>query len=288
MNTEKLLILMEKKRRALVFFKDAFKENMDLIDDIDRDDIDFIYKLEKAELDDGIKKFPKYTMGFNYMMLNQSYDYMKNAIHNKKDFKPNNKEIANLLNEYNELTTSISNYSFITLDYITGKKKTNDNKEVVLIISMLKPVLIDILKETDNKITTLRETKEPTNQIESIIGSETEMLNTFKNDLNKANYEYQHTAEKNSRHKKRDKKELVAKKKAWRTARNNACQVILSMYVTLIKLIELISNEEGYDSKLYHCVIGQIVGGEYYQYFLSDEAKEFYTEPNMTKKLKKN
>lgn len=231
--------------------------------------------------------------------IKKAYDYMKNILENRAITYQSKSKITNqILNAYENLMNGISNYSFCprkTNSY--GANQNRTNKQIIMEISLLRPVLTVVLENIDGHF----EKIEDVTQISCFDNQLVKKLEELIKELNEAE-EYL-TASENNYHNKWDlangrhygrhttKYNLGKSKKAWKSARNDACSTILYFYremqeINMSLQTENMTSEMEEINALYSYGLENIINGPNYYCYLDSEERKSIIEEKVLKKQK--
>lgn len=289
---DKFSIDANAKKNALKLFPDFFGKDLCVSSRFKLKD------LETQYLNYCIKYFTNYSYkGIRERKdIQTAYEYLKTILTNQVKIKINSKLSTEILNSYENLILTISNYHFIPHRKGSyGDKQNENNKRLLFEISLLTPVLYSILKNIDLYLENILEPEKVDDfycmliyRLNSMIKS----LNTINNDLKKSQQRYYNTWNLVNRpgydQQPSSYTNLGYAKKEWRLTRNKAVRTILDFYDELESLnialyygtFQFHKENYGLDqatleiSQNYNNGIKNIINGPNYFCYLDSEEKQ--------------
>lgn len=226
----------------------------------------------------------------NTMLLDDS-----SKIESKLTYKFQSEICRHLMISYDELINEIADYNFNfhwTTSY--GAKQNRTNKQILLELSLLKPVLQRVLENIDFHFNKVKNVSIMTyeNQLKEELEKLIKLIEDTSKELLEAKINYHETWLLAKKRLWTTASDLGKAKLNWKLARNNACQVILTFYEEIIKINNALQTEEmihTLDSVigLYNSGIKNIIMGPNYYSYLSMEDRKKLTEKNIARKRKK-
>lgn len=289
---DKFLIDVKAKEYAIKFFPGFFRKDLCVSSCFGLSD------LENQYLKYCVEYFTNYSVkGCNErFFIKTAYDYLKMILTNQEKFKINSKISSKILDSYESLISTISNYHFIPHRKGSyGDKQNETNKKILFDISLLTPVLYSVLKNIDLYLENILEPEKVDDfycmliyRLNSMIKS----LNTINNDLKKSQQRYYNTWNLVNRpgydQQPSSYTNLGYAKKEWRLTRNKAVRTILDFYDELESLnialyygtFQFHKENYGLDqatleiSQNYNNGIKNIINGPNYFCYLDSEEKQ--------------
>lgn len=234
--------------------------------------------------------------------LRDTYVLVKNEYYREENLKFENVAVDKLFNAYNALTSNISDYHFNAhRKHSYGGNQNKSNKDILLEISMINPVLLDTLEKADGYIVYNSDgfrlfVAELFDKIEFW----TDELKEASRDLEIAKSNYQKTWNSVNRRYhygcKATNSDLGASKKDWKLKRNEACHTIYEFYQDVMLINKAIDyesfdvDETSYSLKvseieeLYNYAMENIATGPNYYCYLTPEERIEDRNANVLKK----
>lgn len=239
---------------------------------------------------------------FDKIMIKKAYDYMKNMLETSgKTYQTKSEITKQILTAYEKLIATITEYGFNKRwKNSYGDNQNRTNKQILSEISLLKPMLIMVLKNIDlhfNEINDITEISFFDNQLREKLEKLIEQLNCASQRLVNSETDYHVIWESTYRNKYWNKlgpataSDLGKAKLKWKSSRNNACHTILDFYREIKEInISLQSKNMTYTideaNELYNYGIENIKRGPNYYSYLNEEERKNLTEQNILRKRK--
>lgn len=224
-------------------------------------------------------------------IIRVAYDLVKTEYYREENLNFENVAVDKLFNAYNDLISSISDYRFNAHRKNSyGGNQNRSNKEILLEISMLYPILLDTLEKVDGYILDNSDAfRLFVAELLDKIDFWTNAIKIANKKLSLAKFNYQETW--NSVNKRyyyggsSTNLDLGISKKEWKLKRNEACHTIYEFYQDIIMINKAIYYESfdvdgvNYSLKvseieeLYNYVMGNIATGPNYYCYLSEEER---------------
>ncbi len=288
---------------AMQYFPELFNEDLNLKTYDKRE----IRKIKNTKLKEIKNRHDPHTEAADIAYLLHGYNYLQERIEQK--YKPTSEVAKRIYKAYKDLLKSISNYKFneqpnFTEKKTNGQKQNKANKNILMEITLLEPILMMILCEIDaleyyNNKQVKFDLDDKLAGFNCNAQTIIEMLTKAKQELDNADIDYYYTRHLiHNKDNDVDYHFLGEKRKAWRKAKNNACHIILKFYSKMG--LGYLGQDIGYQ---FNCDFkGTVSRGivEYiehinysidqspYRYcFLSDEEKAYYEKEAENKKARK-
>lgn len=280
MNKELFLHKANDKLNAIEYFPDFFEKDYNL-------------KSYKT-LDDLVNEFDKNKVFNKDIGIDLGYNYLKCAL-KENEYQPNTKITNDLLGNYERLTESIADYTFNpNWKNSCGDKQNRTNKQILFDISLLKPMLMNVLEIIDKY---LEKPKNNLSELQYEICFERQLeylcrsLSYAYYELKRAEAKYHRTWHSIAR---RDyfcegltNSDLGEAKLNWKKRKNEACHTILNFHKSMQEINRILYSNHlnGFlnfeqVNDLYNCGIDNIVNGPNYYSYLSDEERKNLDEYN--------
>ena len=234
--------------------------------------------------------------------ISDTYALVKNEYYREENLNFENIAVDKLFNAYNDLISSISDYRFNAHRKNSyGGNQNRSNKEILLEISMLYPVLLDTLEKVDGYIIDNSDAfRLFVAELLDKIDSWTDMIKTANKNLSIAKFNYQETWNSvNKRYYyggKSTNLDLGISKKKWKLKKNEACHTIYEFYQDIIMINKAIDyesfdvDESSYSlgiseiEELYNYAMENIATGPNYYCYLTPEERIEDRNANVLKK----
>ena len=223
-------------------------------------------------------------------IIRVAYDLVKTEYYREENLNFENVAVDKLFNAYNDLISSISDYRFNAHSKNSyGGNQNRSNKEILLEISMLYPVLLDTLEKVDGYIVDNSDAfRLFVAELLDKIDFWTNAIKIANKNLSLAKFYYYGGSSTNL--------DLGISKKEWKLKRNEACHTIYEFYQDIIMINKAVDYESfdvdgiNYSLKvseieeLYNYVMGNIATGPNYYCYLSGLEREEDRNVNVLKK----
>lgn len=217
------------KEAALEYFPEFFNKNLEL-------DNCSLTRLKEKYLDYCVTYFEKYNPESTYerIIIKKAYDYIELHIKQEIAFKTETSPTQHVLHTYESLIDEISNYCFIPRrENSYGGKQNTTNEQVLLELSLFKPVLTKTLTKIDKYLKSVW--LQDVNDFYLELIERLELLNSSltnaKSNLEQARNNYRYSwNDVNRGLGLTTNSTLGEEKKIWRKARNNACGTLMDYY----------------------------------------------------------
>ena len=234
--------------------------------------------------------------------IREAYDLVKKEYYREENLNFENVAIDKLFNTYNDLISSISDYRFNAHRKNSyGGNQNRSNKEILLEISMLYPVLLDTLEKADRYIVDNSDAfRLFVSELLDKIEFWTNEMKIANNNLGIAKFNYHENW--NSVNKRyyyggsSTSFDLGLSKKEWKIKRNEACHTIYEFYQDIMMINKAIdyekfdTDESSYSMKvseieeLYNYAMENIATGPNYYCYLTSEERAEDRNTNVLKK----
>lgn len=234
--------------------------------------------------------------------IREAYDLVKKEYYREENLNFENVAIDKLFNTYNDLISSISDYRFNAHRKNSyGGNQNRSNKEILLEISMLYPVLLDTLEKADRYIVNNSDAfRLFVSELFDKIEFWTNEIKIANNNLGTAKFNYHENW--NSVNKRyyyggsSTNFDLGLSKKEWKIKRNEACHTIYEFYQDIMMINKAIdyekfdTDESSYSMKvseieeLYNYAMENIATGPNYYCYLASEERVEDRNANVLKK----
>ena len=291
------------KEKALELFPECYSRSLNVSTSYVNNSLERLkkYIIEYFENDEFNPKFVDFDVD-KAVAIRDAYDLVKNEYYREENLNFENAAVDKLFNTYNDLISSISDYRFNAHRKGSyGGNQNRSNKEILLEISMLYPVLLDTLEKTDGYIIDNSDAfRLFVSELFDKIDFWTNALKIANKNLCIAKFNYQETW--NSVNKRyyyggsSTNLDLGISKKEWKLKRNEACHTIYEFYQDIMMINKAIDcekfdiDESSYSIKvseieeLYNCAMENIVTGPNYYCYLSGLEREEDRNVNVLKK----
>ena len=179
--------------------------------------------------------------------IREAYDLVKKEYYREENLNFENVAIDKLFNTYNDLISSISDYRFNAHRKNSyGGNQNRSNKEILLEISMLYPVLLDTLEKVDRYIVDNSDAfRLFVSELFDKIEFWTNEIKIANKNLGTAKFNYHENWDSvNKRYYYGGSStnfDLGLSKKEWKIKRNEACHTIYEFYQDIMKSLILMS-----------------------------------------------
>ena len=293
------------KEKALELFPECYSRSLRVSTYYADDSLDRLKEYIIEYFENGI--FNPKLVGFNADRVSDiinAYDLVKKEYYQEEKFNLKNTTVKKLFNAYNDLITNIGTYRFNRHRYGSyGDRQNKSNREILLDISMLYPVLLETLEKADVYI------NENSDAFRLFVAQLLEKIETWTNilketdtnlDIAKANYHNTWSFYNRSyylRERFRPELSLGEYKKEWKLKRNEACHTIYEFYQDIMMINKAIGyesidvDESSYSLEvseteaLYNYAMENIVTGPNYYCYLNEDEKEEDMDVNILKKM---
>ena len=234
--------------------------------------------------------------------IREAYDLVKKEYYREENLNFENVAIDKLFNTYNDLISSISDYRFNAHRKNSyGGNQNRSNKEILLEISMLYPVLLDTLEKADRYIVN------NSDAFRLFVSELFDKIEFWTNEIKIANKNlgiakfnyYENWNSVNKRYYYGGSStnfDLGLSKKEWKIKRNEACHTIYEFYQDIMMINKAIdyekfdTDESSYSMKvseieeLYNYAMENIATGPNYYCYLASEERVEDRNANVLKK----
>lgn len=234
--------------------------------------------------------------------IREAYDLVKKEYYREENLNFENVAIDKLFNTYNDLISSISDYRFNAHRKNSyGGNQNRSNKEILLEISMLYPVLLDTLEKADRYIVN------NSDAFRLFVSELFDKIEFWTNEIKIANKNlgiakfnyYENWNSVNKRYYYGGSStnfDLGLSKKEWKIKRNEACHTIYEFYQDIMMINKAIdyekfdTDESSYSMKvseieeLYNYAMENIATGPNYYCYLTSEERVEDRNANVLKK----
>ena len=234
--------------------------------------------------------------------IREAYDLVKKEYYREENLNFENVAIDKLFNTYNDLISSISDYRFNAHRKNSyGGNQNGSNKEILLEISMLYPVLLDTLEKADRYIVN------NSDAFRLFVSELFDKIEFWTNEIKIANKNlgiakfnyYENWNSVNKRYYYGGSStnfDLGLSKKEWKIKRNEACHTIYEFYQDIMMINKAIDYEKfdtvesSYSMKvseieeLYNYAMENIATGPNYYCYLTSEERVEDRNANVLKK----
>lgn len=235
------------KKDAMKYFFDFFETDLNFSKEKTLNDLEEKY-LEYCK--EYFTKFDSQSILIR-KKIQASYKYIKRILNEQTKVEMNKEITKQLVSSYEELIASLSQYHFLAhFQNSYGAMQNKINKDILLEISLLKPIFTKILENIDAFFSNTTEIDLFYVQIVEEIKNLILRLKDAKETFEEAGKIYHHTwnttmrPEWSSQDEWTSCKELGKEKKHWRLQRNKVCYTVLYVYRELENL-----NKEIYYSR---------------------------------------
>lgn len=200
-----------------------------------------------------------------------------------------------MMHSYNALINEIADYKFnFHRETLYGAKQNATNKQILLELSLLKPVLQAVLENIDFYFSEIHD-NQLINELEKLIN----LLEITFDKLAEAKEKYYKTWWSAKKHLYYQEdwatdRDLGKAKLNWKLARNNACHIILKFYEEINKINLTLQSDIVHTihevDVLYNNALQNIIKGPNYYTYLSPEERKNMDKENIARKrtLKNN
>lgn len=217
------------KESALEFFPEFFNRNLEL-------DNCSLVRLKEKYLNYCIEYFEKYGPESTYerMMIKKAYDYIELSIKQEIAFKTETSPTQDVLHKYEALISEIGNYHFNPRrDTSYGGKQNTTNGQILLELSLFKPILTKTLTKIDKYLKSiwLQDVNEFYLELVERLENLNDGLNDARITLEQARTSYHSSWNDANRSFGLTTDYILGEeKKIWRKARNSACHTLMDYY----------------------------------------------------------
>ncbi len=302
---DKKIFLKEKhiKEKALELFPECYSRSLNVSTSYTNNSLERLkkYIIEYFENDVFNPKLVDFDAD-KAVAIREAYDLVKKEYYREENLNFENVAIDKLFDTYNDLISSISDYRFNAHRKNSyGGNQNRSNKEILLEISMLYPVLLDTLEKADRYIVNNSDAfRLFVSELLDKIGFWTNEMKIANNNLGIAKFNYHENW--NSVNKRyyyggsSTSFDLGLSKKEWKIKRNEACHTIYEFYQDIMMINKAIdcekfdTDESRYSMRvseieeLYNYAMENIATGPNYYCYLTSEERIEDRNANVLKK----
>ena len=240
------------------WFRELFRPDYVIKEDTTVSELNRLFDVYENEYEDYKKNIESYDAEARviiesaYREIKNSYNYLASEIPKRVEYKPTSKYTQDVLKAYNELVQEMARYYFRRAGTVSkgenknkmtfGYNQNTASRRIIIYISLLYPVLMQILENIDNHFDKIRLTQESNSNDYNIINTLERFKSSFIDfkeylEIDSENYkDYNNRRLYNSEDYIYGVKESKQAKVSWRKTRNNACYEIRCFYIELNKI----------------------------------------------------